>query len=92
MASKQYTDEFKAEAVKQVIERGFALYTSLILSQFAPPAVGSCCECIRPSSAKTFGITVSGGRCWIPWARIWSAVPRNAMALKCSSAPFLRNR
>lgn len=23
MASKQYTDEFKAEAVKQAIERGF---------------------------------------------------------------------
>lgn len=25
MASKQYTDEFKAEAVKQVTERGFAV-------------------------------------------------------------------
>lgn len=25
MASKQYTDEFKAEAVKQVSERGFAV-------------------------------------------------------------------
>ena len=25
MASKQYTDEFKAEAVKQVAERGFAV-------------------------------------------------------------------
>jgi len=25
MASKQYTDEFKAEAVKQLTERGFAV-------------------------------------------------------------------
>ncbi len=25
MASKQYTDEFKAEAVKQVTQRGFAV-------------------------------------------------------------------
>lgn len=25
MASKQYTDEFKSEAIKQVTERGFAV-------------------------------------------------------------------
>lgn len=38
MSSKQYTDEFRAEAVKQVLERGFTLVDVAAPTRLSTPA------------------------------------------------------